>query len=70
MRAFEETSNILSREAILSNLVFGDKNLTHGKNKNLESGHEVSKSTPKQLHRLRYRDILSIMLYLNCPFFS
>lgn len=29
MRAFEETSNMLSREAILSNLVFVDKNLTH-----------------------------------------
>lgn len=29
VRAFEETSNMLSREAILSNLVFVDKNLTH-----------------------------------------
>lgn len=29
VRAFEETSNMLSRVAILSNLVFDDKNLTH-----------------------------------------
>lgn len=34
VRACEETSNMLSREAILSNLVLGDKNLTHGERVN------------------------------------